>query len=168
MTMFVGDKSLFAVEWSVSDVVDGWVFGNFLFWIRGSAVGNPDDGSVDLLAVTRWVKAFLTEPKDRFEDGLFDMPREQAYEWLAASVLFHEDPENRVEERYPDTFARFHITHIGMSSFDAVTLLLVTDKDGNERCIWKDGSHHIVDACLPASEIERVLSQFLLQFDPQS
>lgn len=167
MTMLVGDKSLFAVEWNVNETVDNWVFGNFLFWIKGSSVGDPSDCSVDLLAVTRWVKAFLAGPQDRFEEGLFSLPREQAYERLAASVLFHEDPENRVKEHYPDTFARFHITHIGMSSFDVVTVLLVKDEDGSERCIWKDGSQHVVDAYLPANEIERILSQFLLHFDPQ-
>jgi hypothetical protein len=38
----------------------------------------------------------------------------------------------------PDIFSRFHISRLGMSSFDAIDLLLVSTSDGHERCVWRN------------------------------
>jgi len=44
----------------------------------------------------------------------------------------------RRNEVYPDTFSRFHISHLGMSAFDKVVMVLIED-DASQRCIWREG-----------------------------
>lgn len=119
---------------------------------------------MDLLSVGRWVENFLAVPSDRFEPGLFYMPVERVFRILASSVLVNEDPDGLVSEVYKDTFSRFHISHIGMSSFDAVTLLLLTDECGRERCVWRSYSEDILDFYLPEKEMEKIFTLFVSDF----
>ncbi|WP_165390856.1 Imm42 family immunity protein [Pseudoduganella lutea] len=161
----VDDKALFAVEWDLTATVDGWVFGVFTFLIGDVCVGDPEDTSVDMLGVARWVRDFLSVPRNRFEEGLFAMPAERVYALLAGSVLAGGGDSGAHVEPYENTFARFHLSHLGMSSFDAVTLLLVKDENGAERCIWQIGSGPVSDACFPPSTLESVLAEFLHAFE---
>lgn len=142
----------------VHEVVDDWVFGSFFAVINGLEVGNRED-SVDLKGCLRWWEDFANNPRDRYEPMLYDEDKESAYLALAASVLVNEEGYGSVQERYEDTFARFHISHLGMSSFDNVTILLVKSEAGLERLIWKTGSGEIHEAYLAANELEEAFSR---------
>lgn len=162
--MHVGDKQLFALEWEITQIVDNWIFGEFFFWIRGHRIGNSSDNSVHLGGVAEWIANFLEDPQDRFEPELFDLSKLEVYRRLALSVLVQDDPEIESVEVYKNTFSRFHISHIGMSSFDLTTLLL-KDSSGLERCVWKVYQGEICDAYLPENEMENVFRQFLSVFE---
>lgn len=157
--MIFGTKSRFAVELSTENVIDDWVLGTCLFWAGGSAIGNADDHSVDLKGCCNWMQDFIDNPRDRYEPGLYDMDKIQAYIRLASSVLPGQNPSSFARETFKDTFSRFHISHLGMSSFDDVTLLLVKNSQADERLIWRKGTSEVSDFYLGAGEIEDVLAQ---------
>jgi hypothetical protein len=167
MIMRVGITERFAIEWEVFERIEGWILGSFYLWINGIIVGNPSDHSVDLKGCANWLKDLMENSTNRFEPGLFDMSREQTYLRLAPPVLVHENREGFAKEIYKDTFSRFHISHIGMSSFDRVTLLLIKNELGQERCIWKADEKEVKDAFLESGEIESVAAQFVKAFNLQ-
>jgi hypothetical protein len=159
--MLIGNRERFAVDWEIREINDHWVFGYFIFFINGTVIGDPADFSVDLKGCLGWIKDFLINARDRYEPGLYGMEKDDAYLLLASSVLAREDKQRSVQEAYQDTFARFHISHIGMSSFDRFTLLLVKDRNGEERCIWKMPSGEVMDAHLQPGEIESVFRELV-------
>jgi hypothetical protein len=156
--VIAGEISKLAVSWDIVEVIDGWIFGHFLLHIDGNTIGDSTDFSVDLNGCLRWIKDFGTSKMDRYEPGLFEMDKETLFTRLASSVLVSEDPECSVPEVYKNTFSRFHISQIGMSSFDNVTLLLVKDEIGRERCVWKTGNGSVMEAYFEADVLECVLS----------
>lgn len=162
--MLIGDKQSFAIELDILDVVDGWVFGNFIFWIFGLVVGNPEDKSVDLKGCINWLKEFVTVSKNRFEVGLYELDKEQIFIQLCGSVLAGED-NSFAKEKYRDTFSRFHISHIGMSSFDNVTMILVENNQGDVRCIWKQDDEEIEEAFIRCDEMNKVASGAITYFE---
>ncbi|MEV8520178.1 Imm42 family immunity protein [Dyella marensis] len=156
--MIVGQRERFAVEIDVAMVIDGWVYGSFIFWIDGMKVGDMSDLSVDLKGCWHWMRDFIENPMDRFEPGLYEMDKRQIYLRLASPILYGGDPTGFAKEMYQQTYERFHVAHIGMSSFDNVALLLVKDKDGREHLVWEDGGE-IRDAFLGAGCMEEVLGE---------
>ncbi|MCB0127828.1 MAG: hypothetical protein KDE58_36435 [Caldilineaceae bacterium] len=151
----MGNKNRFGIEYEVIDVVGDWVFGKFLMWMCGEKIGDSSDRSVDLKGCIRWMRDFVDNPKPRYEPGLFGMDKDEVYRILASSVLECEDPEREIEEAYHDTFSRFHVSHIGMSSFDAVVILLVKNFDGAERFVFK-ANGEVMEALLSKGEAEAV------------
>lgn len=157
--MIIGDKNCFAVQVDVEEAVDDWVFGAYLFWVKGVCIGRKDDRTVDLKGCWNWMRDFLGAHKDGFEPGLYEMNKEQIYTCLARSVLPLQNPDGLAHEIYKNTFSRFHITHIGMSSFDNVTLLFLKNERGMERLIWKSGDGVVEDAYLAEHALEDVFSE---------
>lgn len=162
--MLIGRKNKFAIQLEVLNIVDGWIFGSFIFWIDGIIVGNQEDGSVDLNGCINWLKDFVDNKRNRFEPGLYCMSKEQAFLLLCSSVISTDQNASFVEEKYENTFSRFHISHLGMSSFDTLNLLLVEDEEKQQRCIWQQDSQEIKEAFLGVGEIERVASEVIEQF----
>ena len=108
------------------------------------------------------MRDFVSEPRDRYELGLYEMDSELVYTRLARSVLPEQDPHGSASEQYENTYSRFHMSHIGMSSFDNVTLLLVKSESGKERLVWRSGAGDIEDAYFNEGEIERVFNDAIL------
>jgi hypothetical protein len=156
--MLIGNKNEFAVDINVENIFDGWVFGTYLLWGRGLPIGNDYDNSVDLKGCWNWMRDFVAHPRDRYEPDLYDMDKRQVYLRLATSVQPFENPLGFVKEIYEETILRFHISHIGMSSFDRFTLLLVTNEHGMERLVWREGDGDIQDAHLSAGQVKSVFA----------
>jgi hypothetical protein len=129
--MIVGNSQRFAIEVEPEEILDGWLLGRFRFWIGGEAIGNWDDAA-DLRGCARWLAEFAAHPKDRYERQ-FD--RASAEEIMRAVCDERGVRDNPLVE---DVDGRFYISRLGMSSFDAVDLLLVFTADGGERCIWRE------------------------------
>lgn len=163
--MLFGNKDDFAVEVNVSDVFDGWVFGSYQFWVRGVSVGDANDHSVDLKGCWNWMREFIANPRNRYEPGLYEMDKRQVYLRLASSVMVNQNPGGFSREIYAETYSRFHITRIGMSSFDRVTLLLVDGGDGKHRLVWQEGDGDIQDACLGENQMERVFAEAIVSLE---
>ncbi|WP_266160582.1 Imm42 family immunity protein [Dyella silvatica] len=156
--MLVGNKNKFAVHIDVKGIHDGWVFGTYIFWVNGASIGDENDDSVDLKGCWNWMRDFVESSMNRYEPGLYEMDKVQAYIYLAASVLPREMSFGFAEEIYSDTYERFHVSHIGMSSFDRVTLLMLTNEQGMERLVWREGDGDIQDAYLGAGQLESVFA----------
>ena len=162
--MIFGDESKFAIDCSVVEIVDEWVFGKFLVIINNYTLGDFDDESVDLNGCVNWIKDFLERPKNRYEAGLFEMKSDELYKVIGAPVLVHENPDRLLQEKYQDTYSRFHISHLGMSSFEFVVFLLLKNENGVERCVWRVRDGNILDFTLPPDTIENVLIEFVKNF----
>lgn len=162
--MIIGEKRRFAIELEILDEVDGWIFGTFIFWILDCAVGNQEDRSVDLKGCINWLKNFVVSTPNRYEPGLYELDKKQIYIQLCSAVLVGEG-NTFAENRYQDSFSRFHISHIGMSSFDNVTMILVENKQKDVRCIWKQNDEEIREAFLKCDEINKVACNVIAYFE---
>ena len=65
--------------------------------------------------------------------------------------VFESTDENA---QYPDSFSRFHISHLGMSAFDTVILVLINDGEERERYIWQYNEKTIQDYTAPLGSLE--------------
>lgn len=158
--MFVGSKADVGVEATIRNVASNrWIYGTYLLWVSGDPLGNAEDESVDLRGCCNWMQSLIEQPVDRYEPDLYEMDKVVAYNRLAASVLVHANPNGFVKETYPDTYSRFHISHIGMSSFDQVILLWLKSLEGSDRLIWQPGKGTIGDSCLPKGRFESVMRE---------
>jgi hypothetical protein len=69
---------------------------------------------------------------------------------------------------YEDAFARFHISHIGMSSLEQFDILLLYDAHGGERCLWRQADATKIEECrLWRNEMESVAGEFCRLFDTE-
>ncbi|MYM81284.1 hypothetical protein GTP44_04835 [Duganella sp. FT50W] len=155
--MLFGNKNKFAVECDVTLTTTRWVYGYFWFYLNGHRIGSEDDSSVDLNGCRNWIRDFVNEPCDRYEEHLYDLPKDVVFELLAG-----ENAEVDGYRKYDNIYARFHISYLGMSSFDEWTILLVKNELGHERCVWRHRENEILEAYLEKDELENVLAGFHL------
>ncbi len=161
--MIFGDKKLFAIEISIKDTVEDWIFGNFMFWFKNLPLGNSEDDGVDLKGCMNWLKDFIEVPRNRFEKNLYTIPKTEAFKLLVENVLASYS-QNSGNEFYENTFSRFHISHLGMSSFDDLILLLIENESRQQRCIWAETGKELDEIFLPAKEMQKVASKALTWF----
>jgi hypothetical protein len=154
--MLFGDKGLFAIECELTERLDGWVFGHILFWLCGNAVGNWED-STDLKGCLNWLKKYANEVCNRFEDALEGLSKESVFKLLHDSVMLTEGIDIKEKPKFDDIFSRFHISHLGMSSFEQFDILLIEQPNGEQRCLWRCAGNNDVQECyLPKEEMQRV------------
>lgn len=71
-------------------------------------------------------------------------------------------------EQVRDAYSRFHISHLGMSSFERFDLLLLKDANGSERCLWRvAGMKDIFECRLWRNEMETAAAEFCAWFETQ-
>lgn len=149
--MLFGDNQLFAIDVRIDERVGSWVLGAFLCWIRGVLVGNPKD-SADLKGCLRWMRDLVEQPRNRFDPRLRGLDPKNVFELLHAPVV----AGARVEPPIRDAFARFNISHVGMSSFDRFDILLIEEPGAGQRALWREGDNSdIRDAYLPPGQIQK-------------
>lgn len=153
--MLVGDRENFGIEIHLRSAVGNrWIYGTYVLWANGMPIGDPNDHAVDLRGCCNWMQNLTERPPDRYEPGLYEMDRTVAYVRLASSALANPSSNRFAKEAYADTVSRFHISHIGMSSFDRVTLLWLKNLSGSDRLIWQVGEDSIQDAHVRAGLME--------------
>lgn len=162
--MIVGNRERFAIEAETEQQVEGWILGNFRFWLCGKPVGDWAD-SVDLRGCARWLRDFCENPRNRYEPGLFALSAEEIFRRVYDPVM-----AGSADQAHPiqvdDAYTRFHISHLGMSSFERFDLLLLKDEHGAERCLWREaGSCEIMDCRLWRNEMETVATEFCERFE---
>jgi hypothetical protein len=159
--MITGRQERFAIEADLQEQLDGWVLGHFRFWLCGQPVGNWDD-SADLRGCVRWLRDFATVTRDRYEPALAAAPAEEVFRCLYDPVM----GAGSSSTPYKDAFARFHISHIGMSSFEHFDILLLYDAHGGERCLWRVAGATKIEECrLWRNEMESVAKEFCDLFE---
>jgi hypothetical protein len=159
-----GKTSLFAVECEVKAVTaDGWILGGFRFWIDGIPVGDWDD-LADLKGIASWMCDFAYNYVNRREPLLEGLSKEIIFRFLYESVI--DGPPQSESQLFPleDVYSRFHISHLGMSSFDKVGMLLVENLSG-QRVLWRFSDNEIQEKLLPSNEMQRVSKEFCEWFE---
>lgn len=163
--MIVGDPVRFAIEAKVEEQVEGWVFGHIRFWACGHSIGDWRD-TTDLLGCLRWLKDFCEQPRNRYEPALVPLPPSEAFHRVWSPVMAGGTPTS--EECIPDAYSRFHVSHLGMSSFDRFDVLLLTDAVGAERILWREGgSDEVLECRLDPGEMERTAGDFCRELDKE-
>jgi hypothetical protein len=161
--MIVGRKDRFAIEAEPQQRIENWVLGGFRFWLCGRSVGNWDDAA-DLKGCVRWLRDFATVPRDRYDSRLVAASAEEVFQVVYDPVMGGSATLTHVD----DAFARFHISHLGMSSFELFDMLLLYDVHGGERCLWrKAGASKIEECRLWRREMETVADEFCAEFERQ-
>lgn len=161
--MIAGMRERFAIEAEVEEHIDGFVLGHVRFWIGGRAVGNWED-SVDLLGCVRWLRDFRDNPRNRYEPGLWHLPAAELFHLLYDPVMsgMKSPPQLHV----PDAYARFHVSHLGMSSTERFDMLLLKDEEGAERCLWREAATEEIHECyLENFEMESVAGEICEQIE---
>jgi hypothetical protein len=159
VNMIIGKKAEFAVEWDYIESIGDWIYGRFGFWACGEFIGDIDDDGVVLRGCFDWMRELGTS-EGRFETRLDDMIAEDAFMSLMQGV-FTPGAEN-----YERTYSRFHISHIGMSSFDEVAVWRLKTAEEEDRLIWRqfDGGR-VFECRLPPGTMEKVFRLALLTWD---
>lgn len=163
--MLTGSIASFAIEAEPREAQGEWIWGGFRFWLGGRPVGDWEDAAA-LQYCLSWLRGFLEEPPDNTEPSMARLPAKVTFETLYDSAMAGPTDEGPVRDEFPDAVPRFHITHLGMSSFDPYPIIMVKDELGNERCLWrKDGSSEVFEQWLAPGEFEHVLREFCERFE---
>lgn len=158
--MIFGDRLLVALEISIERTIEQWVYGRFLLWLGGHSVGSHEDSGADVKGCINWLSAFLAQPRDRCVPELMFAPKDVVWRMIVEPVF--ESTES--EARYSDSFSRFHLSHLGMSAFDRVTLVLINDGKHNERYLWKQNNDAIMDYTAPLGSLVASAKKAVLWF----
>jgi hypothetical protein len=158
--MIHGNQDCVAIEISIEQTIEPWVYGRLLLWLGGGSVGNHEDCGVDIEGCINWLSDFLMLPRDRCVPDLMLAPKDIVWRELVEPVF--ESVE--ADARYSDPFSRFHLSHLGMSAFDRVTLLLINDGKKNERYLWQQNKEVIMDYTAPLGSLEASAKEAILWF----
>lgn len=155
--IIAGSTQVFGIAAEITQNSD-WILGRFRFVFHGRPCGNWDD-EADLRGCYGWLKDFSEQGRDRFEAELLDLPAATVFERLVRPVLFRER-RARVAEYYKNTFNRFHISHLGMSSFNRVDMVLIENSE-IQRCVWGDSFvEEFHDDVFPSGHMQGVAAAF--------
>ena len=156
--IFSGKKEQFAIEAEITSKEGEWIFGHLRFWLHGTECGNWND-DVDLRGSHSWLKDFIQNQQDRYEPGMFEATPIVVFQ-LLVEPIFPANPNARVPEVYQKTDSRFHIGHLGMSSFNRVRMVLI-ENSTFQRCVWEAGlGEGIHDDLFPSGHMQQVAKDF--------
>lgn len=158
--MLIGRRERFAIEAEQETASNGWVFARFRFWLCGQAVGNWDD-VVDMKGCLHWLRDFAENPRDRYDPQLEGANPQRVFSLVCDPVIGTGGIPHPEAQPIPHAFSRFHIAHLGMSSFELFDVLLVKDQHGGERCLWRKAGDEAINECrLWRNEMEAVALEF--------
>jgi hypothetical protein len=153
-----GKNEVFSIAAELTGTTGGWVFGRLRFFLHGHCCGDWKD-EVDLKGCYSWLIDFATNPRNRFEQELLALPANEVFLRLVDPVLASPSGIRR-NEVYPNTFSRFHISHLGMSAFDRVVMVLIED-NASQRCVWREGDKsELHDDMFPRWHMQSVAAEF--------
>jgi hypothetical protein len=170
-----GKQETFAIEAEISNRSEGWVLGHFRFWVHSKPIGNWDD-TADLRGCAGWIRDFLDEKIDRREPSLDKKSAEEIMKELFDDVMparssqpSSGDRSRRIDAlESAEVLRRFHISHLGMSAFDHVDLLLMESPEHRQRFVWRDVSDlHVHDAILDPDDIRSAAEAFCAWFQQE-
>lgn len=163
--MLIGSRERFAIEAQPEEFSGDWILGRFRFWVGGEEVGDWND-STDLRGCVSWLKDFATVPRDRSDPRLDGASPEDVFALVYDPVFGPNGIANPSDQPIPFSYERFHIGHVGMSSFERFDVLLVKTATGRGRCIWRKADDvHIFETILDAGEMEEVATRFCEDFE---
>jgi hypothetical protein len=165
--MISGSKQRFAIEAEVDAADLPSIWGRFRFWLCGRPVGDWEDRCA-LQASYNWLRDFAQLAVNRIEPSVANLDASEVFRLLVNPVLGPGGIADPRKQPIPFAYERFHITHLGMSSFDPYVMVLVKDANGSERCLWrKHGEDEIQECRFDPGEMESVAVEFCDAFEAQ-
>jgi len=164
--ILAGDENIFAIKAEIESIEGTWIYGGFQFVLHGQYCGNWEDyNSLD--GSYGWLKDFIEKPVDRLDLNLLALPSNVVFEKVVDSVLARSNVRKNTQtiiENLP--YKRFHISHVGMSSFDRVVMILIEGVD-KQRCLWEEGGKGkiIHDDIFPSGHMQKIASEFCRLFE---
>lgn len=150
----VGSKAILGVEAEAETPVDPkWVFGRFRLWVQEEPLGDWHD-TVTLRAVVNWWRSFVDDDHARWDERLTPLTAVEAVELLLASAF------DDIDDPVRNAFARFDISHLGMSAFDKLRVIAIDHPDGLQILGWDVGGR-VTAVELPAHSLELVGRDFI-------
>lgn len=163
--MIVGDVTRFAIEAEPETFSGAWILGHFRFWVGGKELGDWDDVA-DLKGCVWWLRDFQSVSRDRFDSALVGLAPDCVFQLLYDAALGPQARANPEEQPIPNAVPRFHLSRLGMSSFEQFDVLLVKDESGRERVLWKRADSSLIHEFLfEPNEMELVAGQFCDEFE---
>jgi hypothetical protein len=174
--MVFGDKKTFAIECTPTASLDSTVYGHFLFWAANSVLGDPEQEALLRACVTYLAQSLQFQGK-RHEPEFDNLTAEQLFAVLYDSMMYYPPPGTLPAEWLNDASAeefrappydwaardRFHLDHVGMSSFaDNIGIILVETFDGQQRLIWRNlNDWQVGEVILKRGQFEQTAHMFL-------
>lgn len=163
--MLVGNKARFAIEADPQTIEGEWILGGFRFWLCGCEVGNWSECTA-LQYCFAGLRAFSRDSVARAEPSIAHIEGREIFELVVGPVMAPKGIADPQRQPIPFSYERFHLTHLGMSSFDDFVIVLVKDADGAERCLCRRlGEDEILDCWLAPGEMEQVAERFCDLFE---
>lgn len=161
--MLVGNPERFAIEAEPREAEGVWTWGGFRFLLGNRSVGNWEDAAA-LQLCRGWLRKLCDHPQNCTDPYVASCIPEEVFALVVDPVSGPAGIADPTKQPIPFAYERFHITHVGMSSFDSYTVLLIKDEIGNERCLWRQGmGGPIEEQWLRPGEIEGVIQTFCEQ-----
>lgn len=114
-----------SLHFEIGDIHDGWIYGRFYMLAKGMTIGDPGEKSVHMQGCLNWWRKFVNSPIDRCDPSFFYATKDVAYKKLASCLVTDSSDDRECTELDMDIFDRFHVSHLGMSSFDNATVLFL-------------------------------------------
>lgn len=128
----IGDVSDFAISYSISDRVNDWTYGAFLFHVNGRVVGDRSD-SATLKGCCGALRKRIARPPRPIDSQMIELSAQQFLEqvYIPSALVDAYDIA-----AYPDAHSRFNAAGLGMSSFDKFYVLLLDLPENRHRIVW--------------------------------
>ncbi len=157
--MTFGDPRTVSIHVSPKETIGTWIYGSFLLRLGDSTVGDENDAAVHLNGCINWLTKFVESPGDGCAPELMTESNNDIWQRLVV------EPNENIELR--EAFSRFHISHIGMSSFNQVTLVLLNDGQNWERYVWQQRNDAIHDHWAPIGSLKETAQKAIVWYNAQ-
>lgn len=167
--MIVGERTSFAIESELVERTGRWLLGHFRIWASGRAIGDFGD-LVDLGGCRSWLADLGSVVVNREEPELGVLDAETVFYVVYRQATGDAGALDSVGVGsafgiLSEPFRRFFISHVGMSAFDDVDLLLF-HVPGRERLIWRDAKDgQVREAYVPAGMVEGIARLYCDDWD---
>jgi hypothetical protein len=165
MYISFGDKERVFIECVVEYVFEDRNYGRFRLWANNRAIGNWDE-ITHLDGVVSWLKyESLPLNSNRREDRLINKSIFEIFATIYDPVM-----DEKLTTMLPlfsieDSYGRFHISHIGLSSFNDFAVLLI-ESIATQRILWFSFLEaKFYDAVFPASVLQTAFANFSKKYD---
>ena len=150
-----GNPTEFGLEVTLRERSGRWCFGTLLLHVCGEAIGDPDDYA-DLRGCMNWLGSIEPTSDKRRAPSLESAEPAEVFRRLCDDVMAGTDVPTPA---FPDAYARFHISHVGMSSWRRYHVLLMKLEDGRNRLLWRESYGAPRDAIIPRGLMDEVISE---------
>src|SRR5262245_60508085 len=148
--MLLGDQSTFAIECEIRDIVDGFIYCNFRFWIQGNPIGDWNKEAV--LGVLIHSANIIMEYQGNRYIVQVDTVDPNALWGYIDRISHSDDPdemEMALEEHYGPRFLLHQLADDSVATVCKV--IIVEHSNGIQRLLWKKiDSSDIQEIILPA------------------